>query len=86
MMRLAVLAGLTLFSAGCGLQPMYAGGASGIVGRELAAIEVPAIEGPAGWLVRNALIDRLGAGGQAASRYRLDVRLEELPRVLRALG
>ncbi len=63
--------------AGCGLQPMYAGGSSGVVASELAAVEVPAIDGQAGWLVRNALVDRLGAGGAAAARYRLDVRLDD---------
>ena len=56
---------------------MYAGGSQGMVAQGLAAIDVPAIEGRAGWLVRNALRDRLGAAGQAAPRYRLDVRLDD---------
>ena len=60
----------------CGLQPMYAGGGSGAVARGLAAIEVPPIEGKGGWLVRNALVDRLGAG-KGSARYRLDVRLDD---------
>ncbi len=81
MRRFATLAalslGLPLALTGCGLQPMYAGGSSGAVASGLSAIEVPAIEGRAGWLVRNALVDRLGAGGQAAPRYRLDVRLDD---------
>lgn len=77
MRRIALLAGLTLALSGCGLQPMYAGGGAGVVGRELAAVEVPAIEGQAGWMVRNALVDRLGAAGQSAARYRLDVRLDD---------
>ena len=77
MKQFALLAPALLLLAGCGLQPMYAGGSSGVVASELAAIDVPAIEGQAGWLVRNALIDRLGAGGQAAARYRLDVRLDD---------
>ncbi len=64
-----------LLLAGCGLQPMYAGGGSGQVARGLAQIEVPAIEGQAGWLVRNALNDRLAHVG--ASKYRLDVRLDD---------
>ena len=73
---LAPLAALLL--AGCGLSPMYAGGGNGAVAQGLAGIEVPAIEGKAGWLVRNALVDRLGAGGgNAAKRYRLDVRLDD---------
>ncbi|ANY18880.1 hypothetical protein A6F68_00345 [Tsuneonella dongtanensis] len=77
MMRTAILGPALLMLAGCGLQPMYAGGSSGAVASGLAAIEVPAIEGQAGWLVRNALVDRLGAGGQASPRYRLDVRLDD---------
>ena len=74
---LALLAAMPL--AGCGLQPMYAGGGSGAVAQGLAGIEVPAIEGKAGWLLRNALNDRLGAAGNAgtAPRYRLDVRLDD---------
>lgn len=74
--HLISLASLALLS-GCGLQPMYAGGGNGTVARAVAAIEVSSIEGKSGWLVRNALVDRLGAAGKAAPRYRLDVRLDE---------
>ena len=64
--------------AACGLQPMYAGGGNGAVARGLAAIDVPPIEGKAGWLVRNALVDRFAAPqGSAVPRYRLDVRLDD---------
>lgn len=71
---LALLASL----AGCGLQPMYAGGGSGAVAQGLAAIDVTPIEGRAGWLVRNALQERLGHGGsQEAPGYRLDVLLDD---------
>lgn len=63
--------------AGCGLQPMYAGGGSGKVAKSLAGVDVTSIEGKAGWLVRAALVDRLGAGKQTTPRYRLDVRLDE---------
>lgn len=65
--------------SGCGLQPMYAGGGSGMVAQGLAAVDVSAIDGKAGWLVRNALVDRLGASGPrgGAARYRLDVRLDD---------
>ena len=63
---------------GCGLQPMYAGGGSGAVAQGLAAIDVPPIEGRAGWLMRNALQERLGqSGGTATPRYRLDVLLDD---------
>jgi LPS-assembly lipoprotein len=57
---------------------MYAGGGSGAVAQGLAAVDVSAIEGKAGWLVRNALVDRLDAGrGVGGARYRLDVRLDD---------
>lgn len=72
------LACLSLPLSGCGLQPIYAGGASGYVASELAAIEVPAIPGREGWLVRNALNDRLGRGNAADGvHYRLDVVLDD---------
>lgn len=66
-----------MLAGGCGLQPMYAGGGSGAVARALAGVDVSSIEGKAGWLIRAALVDRLGAGAQGAPRYRLDVRLDE---------
>lgn len=73
----ASLAALALLSA-CGLQPIYAGGSNGVVARGLAGIEVTAIEGQEGWLMRNALEDRLGrSNGSAASLYRLDVLLDD---------
>ncbi|MBU6393176.1 MAG: hypothetical protein KGQ75_01240 [Sphingomonadales bacterium] len=56
---------------------MYAGGGSGKVAQSLAGVNVTSIEGKAGWLVRAALVDRLGAGTQNTPRYRLDVRLDE---------
>ena len=76
-MRFPVALALLAALSACGLSPMYAGGGSGEVARSLAAVAVPPIEGRAGWLVRNALNDRLGAGGEAAARYRLDVRLDD---------
>ena len=75
---LALLAAASATLAGCGLQPMYAGGGRGAVAQGLAAVEVAPIEGRAGWLVRNALRDRLAQSGSAAApRYRLDVLLDD---------
>jgi LPS-assembly lipoprotein len=82
---LAVLPMLALLSA-CGLQPMYAGGGDGSVARGLSGIEVPAIPGQAGWLMRNALQDRLGNNASSPSRYRLDVRLDDRLEGLGVLG
>ncbi|MBX7514089.1 hypothetical protein K3179_05935 [Qipengyuania sp. GH38] len=69
--------------AACNLSPMYAGGGSGAVAQGLAAVDVPPIAGRAGWLVRGELNDRLGAAGNEAPQYRLDVRLDDN---LEALG
>ena len=78
MRRAALLCAALLSLSACGLQPMYAGGGSGAVEQGLAAVEVPPIEGRAGWLVRNALRDRLAqSGDSAAARYRLDVLLDD---------
>lgn len=79
---LAALSALALLSA-CGLQPLYAGGSSGVVAQGLAGIDVSAIPDRAGWLMRNALVDRFGQNGGGAARYRLDVTLDD---DLEALG
>ena len=77
-MRRALPLALAAALAGCGLQPMYTGGGSGAVAQGLAAVDVAPIEGRAGWLVRNALRDRLAqSGGAASPRYRLDVLLDD---------
>lgn len=62
---------------GCGLHPLYGGGPAGAPGRLLAAVEVGPIGGQNGWLVRNQLIDRLGAAGHDTARYRLEVELDD---------
>lgn len=78
LLAISLAAGLgALALSACGLQPMYAGGGSGAVAQGLAGIDVPAIEGRNGWLVRNALTSRFQAGGTVTPRYRLDVRLDE---------
>jgi LPS-assembly lipoprotein len=62
--------------SGCGLRPLYAGGGNGAVANALANVEVAPIEGKAGWLMANALRDRLGNRGGAPT-YRLDIRLDD---------
>ncbi|TCM16921.1 LPS-assembly lipoprotein [Novosphingobium sp. PhB165] len=77
MKRLSVLLGAVLLS-GCGLTPMYAGGGNGAVARGLADVQVSTIEGRAGWLVRNAIVDQIGSGkAGVAPKYRLDIRLDD---------
>lgn len=83
MLRSITLTLALISLSACGLQPMYAGGGSASVAQGLAAVDVPAIPGRSGWLVRNALQERLGVAGEASPRYRLDVRLDDS---LEALG
>ena len=73
--RLALLAPLLVLT-GCGLQPLYGDGPHAQVAGTLAMVEVAPIEGKAGWLVHNALIDRLGTAGGTA-KYRLDIELDD---------
>ena len=75
MRRLLPLAVLLL--AGCGLQPLYSGGGSGPVAQSLRSVTVAPIEGRAGWLVRTALEDRLGAPAAGPAAYRLEVLLDD---------
>ncbi len=60
----------------CGLSPMYAGGGDGRVAAGFDAVTVAAIPGQQGWLMRDALVQKLGSA-DAGARYRLDVRLDD---------
>ena len=73
---LLVAAALASLSA-CGLRPMYAGGDSGAVASSLRSIQVRDIPGKGGWLVRNALVAKLGGDGGGSAAYRLEVELDE---------
>jgi LPS-assembly lipoprotein len=82
MIRIIALLFLTAALSGCGLKPLYSGGSQGIVTQTLNAVSVDAIEGKGGWLVRNALNDRLRSDGIAGheagdARYRLAVKLDD---------
>lgn len=63
--------------AACGLHPVYSGGSRGAVAQKLGNIEVAPIEGKGGWLVRNALNDRLMAMSGNGPSYRLVVKLDD---------
>ncbi|WP_336962159.1 LPS assembly lipoprotein LptE [Sphingobium aquiterrae] len=76
MKRLLPLLAVTALLSACGLRPVYSGGSSGPVARSLSNVEVAPIEGKAGWLVRNALVDKLPKGGNGP-RYRLVVKLDD---------
>lgn len=74
---LALVAALPALSS-CGLRPLYGSGTHGPVARAIGTVQVDAIEGKAGWLVGNALNERLAAisGGQGPG-YRLHVELDD---------
>jgi LPS-assembly lipoprotein len=82
-MRNLLLLAASLALTACGLSPLYPGGASAGAAQGIAAVDVPAIQGRGGWLVKNALDARLGVAGQVTPQYRLDVRLDDS---LEALG
>ena len=68
---------LALLLPACGLQPLYSGGSKGAVARALGTISVAPIEGKNGWLMRNALTDRLGAQNSNIAQFRLVVVLDD---------
>ncbi|HEY0598062.1 LPS assembly lipoprotein LptE [Sphingopyxis sp.] len=70
-----ILASLAL--SGCGLRPLYSGGSKGAVAQSLGQVEIAPIPGKAGWLVRNAIADRLGTVSQSGAVYRLEVELDD---------
>ncbi|MGC1470568.1 MAG: LPS assembly lipoprotein LptE [Sphingorhabdus sp.] len=76
-MRLLLLFIASLLLSACGLKPLYSGGSQGQVSALLGSVTVEAIDGKNGWLMRNALNDRLGAGNSTAARYRLVVKLDD---------
>jgi LPS-assembly lipoprotein len=76
-MRIAGALALALLLPACGLRPLYAGGGSGPVAQSLRSVQVAPIQGRAGWLVRTALQDRLGAVPGSGARYRLEVELDD---------
>ncbi len=76
-MRIAALLLAACVLSGCGLRPLYGGGADGPVRSTLASVEVAPIEGQAGWLLGNALRDRMEPGASGSARYRLEVKLDD---------
>jgi len=73
---LSILALPMLLSA-CGLRPVYSNGARGGAAQSLAAVQVEPVEGKAGWLLGNAIKDRLAAMGSASPRYSLRIKLDD---------
>lgn len=77
MKRLAALTLAATLLGGCALRPMYGGGQASPVAATLRSVEVQPIAGQIGWLVRNALVDRIGGEPAGAARYRLEVELDD---------
>lgn len=77
MKRILPLLGLTILVSACGLRPVYSGGSHGAVAQVLGRVEVQPIEGKRGWLVRNALNDRLAAMSGTGPDYKLVVKLDD---------
>ena len=77
MIRRAALLLIALLLSGCGLRPLYGGGDGYSVAAALRSVQVGPIEGQAGWLVRNKLMDRLGNAESESPAYRLDVTLND---------
>lgn len=74
--NIALCLGLLTLLTACGLRPLY-GGAQSPARDMLSAVEVGGIPGRSGYLMRGALEQRLGAAGNAAPRYRLEVTLDD---------
>jgi LPS-assembly lipoprotein len=77
MMRRAAFFLACLVLTGCGLHPLYGGGASSPIAATLRSVEVAPIAGQSGWFMHNKLVDRLGESGSGAAQYRLDVTLDD---------
>ena len=77
MKRILPLIGLAALLSACGLRPVYSGGSQGAVAQRLGNVEVQPIEGKGGWLIRNALNDRLAAMSGNGPTYKLVVKLDD---------
>ena len=83
---LFVLSALALSGCG-GLRPLYGGGVGGPVQTMLSGVEVAPIQGENGWLVANAVRDRIEATRSGTPVYRLDIKLDDrIEAALRVAG
>jgi len=77
MKRIALLGLMTLALSGCGLHPLYAGGSSSPVVQALTQVEIAPIPGKSGFLMTNALRDRLPRRSDQPAVYRLEIKLDD---------
>jgi len=75
--RVALVMLAALMLPACGLHPLYGGGSEGKVATLLGHVEVAPIAGQAGYLVSNAVKDKLAAARGEAPLYRLEVKLDD---------
>lgn len=75
--RLLAPLALIALLPGCGMHPLYSGGTNSPAAKALASVRVDPIPGKDGWLMRNALDDRLSAMGHGEARYVLKVQLDD---------
>ncbi|SFS04962.1 LPS assembly lipoprotein LptE [Sphingomonas jatrophae] len=75
MRRIAALLLIAATLPSCGLQPLYAGGGTGVAASGLDRIAVADMPGRAGWLMKAALTDRLRPSGEPV--WRLEVALDD---------
>ncbi len=75
--RAVLLAAAALALGGCQLSPVYSGGARGIAAATMADIAIAPIPDRAGYLLREALVRRMGDADAASARWRLEVRLDD---------
>lgn len=76
MLRSVGLLGAVLLLAGCGLSPVYSGGNASAPAVLAAQVAIAPIPDRAGFLVRQALIDRIGQPSEIV-RYRLEIELDD---------
>lgn len=74
---LLALTALAPALSGCGLRPLYGGGVAGPVQTMLSGVEVAPIQGESGWLVANAVRDRIEATASGTPAYRLEIKLDD---------
>jgi LPS-assembly lipoprotein len=67
---------IALVVAGCDLAPVYSGGSNSAPAVLTSQVSIAPIPDRAGFLVRQALLDRLGSPADAA-RYRLEIELDD---------